>query len=81
MRANRTESDVPDDLIPAYKARRLLACSASALRLWASQGKIGQWRHPDRTGFYYDRAEVEDMRAGFRRTNGSTSDTPGPGCA
>lgn len=74
MRATPAESNDSDDatdldLIPAYKAAAIAACSASTLRRWAGQGRIRQYQRDGFSGYFYVREECEAERAKFRRVS------------
>lgn len=53
------------DLIPAYKAAALLACSWMTLKRLAKRGLLRQYRHPERSGYFYALEDVRRERARF----------------
>lgn len=64
--AGMTGMSTPE-LVPAYRAAALLACSTSTLRRLADRGLLRQFTHPDRTGYFYALEDVERERARFQR--------------
>ena len=52
-------------LVPAYRAARIVAASPSTLRRWAAEKRIRQFTHPMRTGYFYLRREMDEIRDGF----------------
>lgn len=61
--------ETPDDLVSASDAATIAFTSTRSLRRWAEAGRISQYEHPDRSGYWYSRAEMEAERAKFRRVS------------
>lgn len=62
-----TDEPIPHDAVCAADAAEIACMSTTTLRRHAARGRFRQWGHPERTGYWYSRADMEAERAKFRR--------------